>query len=485
MEILNASNECPIVITTDEIHCVPLAPGTKFVTLDDILGNTAANGTWLATYIDNYNFYLEGSVGNGDFISSPDAELTCGLWIPDGPVERNPESTLTFTQTAVPIGYLYATNALALSQTLSEFLIELGDAATSFLVSQAVSRQFIALRQVEQSLAFVSVIGLNYTRNLTPSNTFIIISEGVSAGIHLLPAVTPLTMTSDVARILTSNQQSIGALAISQIATNMVVRQGVSSNTLTLVQVASTLQVSNKSVSATLTISQTATCVRIRRGIASNTLTMSAVALDGFTSSHGTVTFNTSGTWVAVATSVTFEGWGAGGNGSAGSVLTGAGGGGGGNVKATVTGLTLGVSYTVNVATNASTTTWFISAPTIGATSGANASGNTGGAGGSGFGSPISYPGLASHTGGNGGNSLSSHGGGGGSAGDTGNGGNGAAGPGGSPGAGGVAGTTDGAAGADGTASATGLNGNTPGGGGGGALTTGGIGAPGRVILTW
>ncbi len=74
--IQNATNECPIVITTTDPHGIELAPGATVVTLSGVIGNLAANGTFFATYIDTTTFYLCGSQGNGDFVESPDSVFT-------------------------------------------------------------------------------------------------------------------------------------------------------------------------------------------------------------------------------------------------------------------------------------------------------------------------------------------------------------------------------------------------------------------------
>lgn len=81
MKVTNATNACPIVITTDVPHCVPntSTTKTKVVTIAGVQGNTAANGQWVATYIDSLNFYCCGSKGNGAFISSPGSTVICNI----------------------------------------------------------------------------------------------------------------------------------------------------------------------------------------------------------------------------------------------------------------------------------------------------------------------------------------------------------------------------------------------------------------------
>jgi hypothetical protein len=64
--ITDASNASPIVVTTSEAN--HFYSGMS-VTVSEVLGNTAANGTFTATKIDSTHFSLNGSVGNGAYIS--------------------------------------------------------------------------------------------------------------------------------------------------------------------------------------------------------------------------------------------------------------------------------------------------------------------------------------------------------------------------------------------------------------------------------
>lgn len=68
--VTGATNASPIQITTASAH--------GFTSGDQVLvvgatGNTAANGTWMITVVDSFNFTLTGSTGNGSYISSPSA----------------------------------------------------------------------------------------------------------------------------------------------------------------------------------------------------------------------------------------------------------------------------------------------------------------------------------------------------------------------------------------------------------------------------
>lgn len=62
--ITAATNATPIQITTGIANA--LVTG-QTVTISGILGNTAANGTWVVTVINSTNYTLNGSVGNGTF----------------------------------------------------------------------------------------------------------------------------------------------------------------------------------------------------------------------------------------------------------------------------------------------------------------------------------------------------------------------------------------------------------------------------------
>jgi hypothetical protein len=115
---------------------------------------------------------------------------------------------------------------------------------------------------------------------------------------------------------------------------------------------------------------------------------------------HGTETWTTPGSnpWIALNSTVTVELWGAGGGGGGNNATSNGGGGGGGGsyVIKVVTGLTVGISYTVYVGNNgvgsanadgtAGEDSYFIDVSTVLAKGGAgglsNANGRTGGAGG-------------------------------------------------------------------------------------------------------
>lgn len=64
--IINATNASPIVLTTDEAHGFDTG---AVVVVANVLGNTAANGTWYIENLTDTTFRLLNSDGNGDYIS--------------------------------------------------------------------------------------------------------------------------------------------------------------------------------------------------------------------------------------------------------------------------------------------------------------------------------------------------------------------------------------------------------------------------------
>lgn len=63
--ITNATNASPIVITSSTHG---LTTGA-YITIASVAGNTAANGTFTITRVDNNTFSLDGSTGNGSYTS--------------------------------------------------------------------------------------------------------------------------------------------------------------------------------------------------------------------------------------------------------------------------------------------------------------------------------------------------------------------------------------------------------------------------------
>lgn len=64
--ISGATNASPIVITTSSAH--GLTTGARVV-IASVGGNTAANGTFVVTYVSSTTFSLDGSTGNGAYTS--------------------------------------------------------------------------------------------------------------------------------------------------------------------------------------------------------------------------------------------------------------------------------------------------------------------------------------------------------------------------------------------------------------------------------
>jgi hypothetical protein len=64
--VTGATNASPIVITTGSAH--GLSSG-QIVTISGVTGNTAANNTWVITVVNSNQFSLNGSTGNGNYVS--------------------------------------------------------------------------------------------------------------------------------------------------------------------------------------------------------------------------------------------------------------------------------------------------------------------------------------------------------------------------------------------------------------------------------
>lgn len=70
--VSGATNASPIVIT-DTAHGLQTG---NIITVTGVLGNTAANGTFLVTRVDADTFSLQGSTGNGSYTSGGTWNLT-------------------------------------------------------------------------------------------------------------------------------------------------------------------------------------------------------------------------------------------------------------------------------------------------------------------------------------------------------------------------------------------------------------------------
>lgn len=68
--ITDATNATPIVITTSGAHG---ATTNQAVTIIGVVGNTAANGLFKLTVVNTTQYSLQGSVGNGAYVSGGDA----------------------------------------------------------------------------------------------------------------------------------------------------------------------------------------------------------------------------------------------------------------------------------------------------------------------------------------------------------------------------------------------------------------------------
>jgi hypothetical protein len=74
-----ASNASPISITTSTPH--GFSTGVGVVTISGVSGNSAANGDWTVTVADSTHFTLNGSAGNGIYVSGGTASSTAAWFI--------------------------------------------------------------------------------------------------------------------------------------------------------------------------------------------------------------------------------------------------------------------------------------------------------------------------------------------------------------------------------------------------------------------
>jgi hypothetical protein len=66
LTITAATNATPIVVTTSVAHGIT---DVSYATVTGVLGNTAANGTWVVERVTNTTLKLRNSVGNGAYTS--------------------------------------------------------------------------------------------------------------------------------------------------------------------------------------------------------------------------------------------------------------------------------------------------------------------------------------------------------------------------------------------------------------------------------
>ena len=105
--ITAATNASPIQITTGVANA--LVTG-QVVTISGVLGNTAANGTWVITVINSTTFTLNGSTGNGVFVGATTiASGSNGATLPQATI--NVVSTTGFPTS----GSIYVTTSTGVS----------------------------------------------------------------------------------------------------------------------------------------------------------------------------------------------------------------------------------------------------------------------------------------------------------------------------------------------------------------------------------
>ena len=98
-DVTDASNASPIVVTTSAAHGVV---NTEWVVIEDVTGNTAANGIFEAASVTSTTMALVGSTGNGAYIANGvlgGFKTVAGTWL-DGSLNNFTASAagvLTYT----------------------------------------------------------------------------------------------------------------------------------------------------------------------------------------------------------------------------------------------------------------------------------------------------------------------------------------------------------------------------------------------------
>ena len=159
ISVAGASNASPITITT----ALPngLQTGAQ-VTLDGVLGNTAANGTFTITVTGPTSFQLDGTTGNGAWTSGGTIRFTAYDATTIQTIFVTALATATGTTANVVTPVLLNTSALPLdSKTIAKLISESTPSASDFpvLISAFTSAAkaaalFTALKPTETEFAF-------------------------------------------------------------------------------------------------------------------------------------------------------------------------------------------------------------------------------------------------------------------------------------------------------------------------------------------
>lgn len=86
LSLSNATNASPIVVTTTSNHYFSSG---QTVTISGVVGNTAANNTWVITKLTDTTFSLNGSTGNGAYVSGGTIVTDLNREMNSGPFVNN------------------------------------------------------------------------------------------------------------------------------------------------------------------------------------------------------------------------------------------------------------------------------------------------------------------------------------------------------------------------------------------------------------
>ena len=132
VSVTGATNATPVVITAT-------AHGRSTgdsVYISGVLGNTAANGTWIITKVDANSFSLNSSVGNGAYSSGGTVYL-----LPSSPQNLTPKQYVdntvntTFSNITNPLNVPYSVNSAAVSSGYASFISSLSNSSIKIAAS--------------------------------------------------------------------------------------------------------------------------------------------------------------------------------------------------------------------------------------------------------------------------------------------------------------------------------------------------------------
>lgn len=133
--VSGATNATPIVVTTSTPHGLPT--GTTPCEVSGVLGNTAANGTWVANVTSGGSTYtLVGSAGNGAYTGGGSVE-SGDLGMVDTVIQANavPDSVTEVTQTAAAWGVAVGATVIVPQAQVAAYTTAAGVALAFYFAS--------------------------------------------------------------------------------------------------------------------------------------------------------------------------------------------------------------------------------------------------------------------------------------------------------------------------------------------------------------